>query len=96
MQKNDIADIMVSKTNLTKSQALEAINAFTDTVSRAICRGENIYIRGFATLKVVHRAPKKARNIKKGTEVLIPARSIVKFIPGKELKSALDVDLLPW
>ena len=52
MQKNEIADIMVSKTNLTKSQALEAINAFTDAVSRAICKGENIYIRGFATLKV--------------------------------------------
>ena len=43
MQKNEIADIMVSKTNLTKSQALEAINAFTDAVSRAICKGENIF-----------------------------------------------------
>ena len=99
MQKVEIADIMVRNTTLTRSQALEAIDAFTDAVKKALCNGENIYLRGFATLKVVTRAPKKARNIKRGTAVLVPARQTIKFLPGKDMKSCLDMGLtglIPW
>ena len=86
MTKNDLADEMVSNTRLTKSQALEAIEALMHSATRAFLRGENIYLRGFGTFRIEKRASKKARIISRGTSVTVPERKVVKFIPCKELK----------
>lgn len=94
MQKNHIAELMTRSSSLTKSQALEAIDAFTDAVKHALGDGFNIYIRGFGTFKLVVRKPKIGRNIKKGTEVQIPAHTTVKFLPGNQMKSRLKN--IPW
>lgn len=86
MTKNDLADEMVSNTRLTKSQALEAIEALMHSATRAFFRGENIYLRGFGTFRIEKRASKKARIISRGTSVTLPERKVVKFIPCKKLK----------
>lgn len=87
MTKNDLADYLVGTTNLTKSQALEAIEGLANGAKDAFSKGENIYLRGFGTFKLEQRAEKKARNITKGTIVTVPAHRTVKFIPSNELKS---------
>jgi DNA-binding protein HU-beta len=86
MTKNDLADKLVSNTNLTKSQAIEAIEGLMQATADAFKRGENIYLRGFGTFRIEQRAEKKARNISKGTCVHIPAHRVVKFIPCNKLK----------
>lgn len=91
MTKNDLADKLVSNTNLTKSQAIEAIEGLMQTTADAFKRGENIYLRGFGTFRIEKRAEKKARNINQGTSVTVPAHHTVKFIPSSELKSLVKV-----
>lgn len=86
MKKNDIADKLVSQTTLTKSQALSAIEGLMKIASAALAKGDNIYLRGFGTFRVVERKAKTARNISRGTSVTVPERKVVKFIPCKELK----------
>lgn len=86
MTKNELADALVGKTSLTKSQALEAIDGLIEASKDAFVRGNNIYLRGFGTFKCVRRAAKTARLISKGTTIRIPERIAVKFIPCKELK----------
>lgn len=86
MTKNDIADKLVSQTTLTKSQALSAIEGLMKIASAALAKGDNIYLRGFGTFRVVERKAKTARNISRGTSVTVPERKVVKFIPCKELK----------
>jgi DNA-binding protein HU-beta len=89
MTKNELADALISITRLTKSQALTAIDGLAKCATEAFVSGENIYIRGFGTFKQEKRKARKARNIKHGTIIDIPAHRVVKFIPCKELKEQL-------
>lgn len=86
MTKNELADALVSKTSLTKSQAIEAIDELIESAKDAFVRGSNIYLRGFGTFKVEQRAAKTARDIRRGTIIQVPACCVVKFIPCAELK----------
>ena len=86
MTKNELADALASKTQLTKSQSVIAIDELIEAAKEAFFRGNNIYLRGFGTFKCVRRAAKTARLISKGTTIRIPERIAVKFIPCKELK----------
>ena len=86
MTKNELADALVSKTGLSKSDALIAIDGLIDAAKDAFVRGNNIYLRGFGTFKAVRRAEKTARDISRGTTIRIPSRIVVMFKPCKELK----------
>ena len=46
--------------------------------------GENVYLRGFGTFHIKHRAEKVARNISKNTTIVIPAHNVPAFKPAKE------------
>lgn len=90
MRKNDIADYVVSNTNLTKSQALEAVECVFNAISDSLCKGESVFLRGFATFKVHRSKERKARNISKGTTISIPSQRTAKLVLGKELKNRLN------
>lgn len=86
MTKNEIALAISQSTTLTPSQAKEATDALFNALDNAFANHHDVFIRGFGTFKVVHRASKKARNIVAGTTVQIPAKDIVKFKPSNQLK----------
>ena len=44
---------------------------------------ENVYLRGFGTFTVKHRAAKTARNISKNTTLVIEAHDFPAFKPSK-------------
>lgn len=90
MIKNEIAELVVSNTNLSKSQAIEAVDAVFKAISMSLTHGESVYVRGFGTFKAVTTKERNGRNISKGTTVKIPARHTVKLIPGKQLKSLMN------
>lgn len=90
MKKTDIVDYIVSNTTLRRSQAIAATDSVVDAISRSLINGESVYIRGFATIKAVITAPKKARNINKGTVVTIPAQNSAKLVLCKELKERMN------
>lgn len=90
MTKNELADALVGKTGLSKSDAITAIDGLIEAAKDAFVRGSNIYLRGFGTFRLEQRAAKKARNIKKGTIVNVPAHCVVKFKPCNELKELVE------
>lgn len=92
--KDDLAQGLVEneRVNISKSQALNAIDDITASVENALLNGQTIVLRGFGTLKVVERKAKVARNIKAGTMVTIPAHKTVKFTPSKQLKDIFNHD----
>ena len=86
MTKNELALAISQSTTLTPSQAKEATDALFAALDNAFANHHDVFIRGFGTFKVVHRASKKARNIVAGTSVQVPAKDIVKFKPSNQLK----------
>lgn len=90
MIKSDIVDYIINTTTLSRSQAIAATDSVVEAISNSLIKGESVFIRGFATIKTVTTAPKKARNISKGIVVTIPARRTAKIILGRELKNQMN------
>ena len=89
MTKDDLAREVAEATGLKPGQAAMAVAATIETIRKNVLAGENVYLRGFGTIKRILRAPKKARNISKGTEKLIPER----FVPGIKFSKSFIEDM---
>lgn len=89
MTKNEIADHIVSTTTLSRSQAIKAIDGVFEAIGNSLCKGESVYVRGFATFKAYTSKERNARNISTGETVFVPARRSAKIILSKELKNKM-------
>ena len=75
MTKADIVNEIALKTGIDKSTVLDTVEAFMETVKGSLAKNENVYLRGFGSFIVKHRAEKTARNISKNTTIIIPAHN---------------------
>lgn len=91
MKKNDIVDYVINNTTLSRSQAIAATESVVEAISNSLINGESVFIRGFATIKAIQKAPKKARNISKGVTVYISAQNTAKLVLSKELKNRMNL-----
>ncbi len=83
MTKASLVQEISKKTDIEKEQILSVVEMFMKLIRNSLSDGDNVYLRGFGTYQIKQRAMKKARNITKGTEVIIPPRAIVSFKPSK-------------
>ncbi|GHD49793.1 DNA-binding protein HU-alpha [Marinobacter persicus] len=90
MRKPELAAAIAEQTGLTKDKAGEVINAFTDQVSAAAARGEDVTLIGFGTFNIRKREARTGRNPQTGQEIQIPASKTVGFKAGKGLKNAIS------
>ncbi|MGM0498524.1 MAG: HU family DNA-binding protein, partial [Bacteroidota bacterium] len=72
------------KTGLEKKTIQEVIETFMETVKESLIGNENVYLRGFGSFMVKKRAPKKARDIGKNKEIVLPEHYIPAFRPSKK------------
>ncbi|MCQ2295041.1 MAG: integration host factor subunit beta [Bacteroidales bacterium] len=89
MTKADIVNEIARKTGIEKIAIQATIEEFMEVVKGSMAKGENVYLRGFGTFDIVRRAEKTARNISKGTSVIVPAHNIPHFKPCPEFKEAV-------
>lgn len=90
MQKIAVAELISASTNLSRSQAITALDGFIKVATDVLAQGKDITLRGFGTLKVVAVAERQGRNISTGEAVTIPAHKAVRLVAGKELKNAVN------
>lgn len=60
------------------------VEQMMEEIRQSMIGGENVYLRGFGSFILKHRAQKVARNIAKNTSITIPAHNIPAFKPSKE------------
>ena len=89
MTKAEIVLAISEKTGIEKKDALNIIEAFMTTVKENMEKGEEVYLRGFGSFIVKHRAKKTARNISKNVTVIVPEHDIPSFRPAKEFLEAM-------
>lgn len=89
MTKQDIVNAISEKTGLTKNETLLAVEAFMDVVKDSMVKKENVYLRGFGSFIVKHRAEKTARNISQNTTITIAAHDFPGFKPAKTFVSRM-------
>lgn len=90
MNKAELIEALADKAGVTKQRAKTMLEAYTDIVIEKMSQKEEIVIIGFGTLTPREQDTRLARNPKTGTPVQIPARTTVKFKPGKFLLEAMN------
>jgi len=84
MTKIEIVREIASKTGLEKKDIMVIVESLMETIKTSMTNGEEVFLRGFGSFIIKHRADKTARNISKNTTVIIPAHDIPTFKPAKE------------
>jgi DNA-binding protein HU-beta len=90
MNKGELIEAVAAAADLTKADATKAVEAFLDTVTRALKRGDQVAIVGFGNFSVKSRAARLGRNPKTGATIQIPASRVPGFKAGKGLKDAVN------
>jgi len=88
LTKQDIANTLVKKMNLSQTLALSLTNQFFDQIIETLKTGEEIKLSSFGNFIVREKSPRPGRNPKTGEEVIISARKVVTFKAGPKLKLA--------
>lgn len=83
MTKAEIVNEISLKTGADGKEVLQIVEGFMNSVKTSLANGENVYLRGFGSFVVKHRAEKVARNISKNTSIIIPAYDMPFFKPSK-------------
>lgn len=90
MKKDGIVDAVLQAAGLeSKKQALTAVDAVFETITKTLGRHEEVAITGFGTFKVAKRAARMGVNPKTGEKIQIAASTKPKFRAGKLLKEAV-------
>jgi len=84
MTKADIINKITADTGLPKKDVSATVEAFMEEIRNCMTvEKENVFLRGFGTFIIKHRAQKTARNISKNTTLVIDAHDIPAFKPCK-------------
>ncbi|MDA3910356.1 MAG: HU family DNA-binding protein [Bacteroidales bacterium] len=90
MNKAQLIDAMAEKAGLTKADAKKALDGFIGATTDSLKKGDRVALVGFGSFSVSERAARKGRNPQKPNEVInIPAKKVVKFSAGSELKDSV-------
>ena len=84
MTKIELVREIAAKTGLENKDVMVIVESLMETIKTSMSEGEEVFLRGFGSFIIKHRADKTARNISKNTTVIIPAHDIPAFRPAKE------------
>jgi hypothetical protein len=89
MTKAEIVNEVAKATGIERVAVQNVVEAFMESVKGSVAKGNPVYLRGFGSFIVKHRAEKAARNITKNTTMTIPAHNIPAFKPAKVFIAAV-------
>ena len=76
------------ETGLVQQQVLDVIQKTLDHISETLAKGDKVELRNFGVFEVRIRKARVGRNPNvPETDVPIPARAVVKFKSGKEMRA---------
>ena len=85
MTKADIINKIADNTGLQKKDVAVVVESFMESIKDSLLSNkENVYLRGFGSFIVKHRAEKVARNINKNISVVVPAHDVPAFKPSRD------------
>lgn len=86
MNKADLVKAISVNASLNQATAQKALEAMLETFKDTLKKGDKIQLIGFGSFEVAKRAARKGVNPQTKKTINIPAKKVVKFKPGKDLK----------
>ena len=86
MNKAQLTEEVAAETGLSKGASGEAVDAVISAISGCLAGGGRVTLVGFGTFRVEQRRARTGRNPQTGAALQIPAKRVLKFVPGTSLR----------
>jgi integration host factor subunit beta len=90
MTKAELVDRVSETSDLTRKHSEVIVDAVFSSIMEALQKGDKIELRGFGSFRLRRRESRSGRNPKTGVGVLVPAKAVPSFKPGKELRELIN------
>jgi DNA-binding protein HU-beta len=90
MTKQELVEFIAKEANLTKADALRALDATVDGVTAGLKKEGKVALVGFGTFAAKKRAARTGINPLTKESIKIPAKTVASFKAGSKLKEALN------
>ena len=91
MTKSELIEVLARKQPQLAYRDIElAVKTILEYMTTSLSSGERIEIRGFGSFSLHFRPARSGRNPKSGEPVLLPAKYVPHFKPGKELRERVN------
>ena len=90
MNKSDLIESMATNAGISKAAAGKALDGMMKSITGELMTGGRVSLVGFGSFSVSARAARDGRNPQTGATIKIPARKVVKFKAGSELKESVN------
>jgi len=89
MTKNDMVVKIAKATGLRQVDIKRIVQMTLDGLVDVLATEGRVELRNFGVFKVKERKARKARNPRTGEEVMVPAKRVVTFKPGKLMEEKI-------
>lgn len=89
MNKSELIEALVAKTDMSKAAAGRAPDALLETITTTVAKKQDVTLVGFGTFKAIKRAARKGKNPRTGEALKIAATTVPKLTPGATFKAAV-------
>ena len=89
MTKNELVMELAEEFELPRKHVGEMIERILEKFTDVLKSGDKVQLTPFGQFRIRDRAARIARNPQTGEPVKVPAKRVLKFIPGKTLKEAV-------
>ena len=86
MNKTELIAAIAEKSGLTKVDSKKALEAFLETIEQEMKAKKQVSLVGFGSFSVIHKTARKGIDPRTQKSINIPAKDVVKFKPGANLK----------
>jgi integration host factor subunit beta len=85
-----IAILATRMRHLTHDDVEEATRHLLGQLSQSLASGQRIEVRGFGSFILHYRRPRTGHNPKTGAPVVVPAKHVPHFKPGRSLRERVN------
>jgi DNA-binding protein HU-beta len=90
MNKNELVQAIAEEADVNLIVANTVLEAFTNSVTKALKDGEKVSLVGFGTFQAKERSAREGRHPKTGETIQIAAAIVPSFKAGKALKDSVN------
>ncbi len=90
LTKAHMAESLFNKLGLNKREASELVDLYFHQLVACLAAGEPVKLSGFGNFDLRDKKERPGRNPRTGEKVLITARRVVTFRPGKKLQARVE------
>ena len=88
LTKRDLVVRVSNETGMVQRNVMSVIDRLLDHLIESVSKGQAVELRNFGVFELKHRKARVGRNPNRPEyDVQIPARTVVKFKAGKEMKA---------